>query len=94
MRTTKPFLKTTTALVLMASLALPAAAQSLSGMKQKEIMDGALAGTVDLGFDTSGMTRGQIRSRIVEIASQCRCAIANYRYRAVEHGTRIDEVAQ
>ena len=71
MRTTKPFLKTTTALVLMASLALPAAAQSLSGMKQKEIMDGALAGTVDLGFDTSGMTRGQIRSRIVEIASQC-----------------------
>jgi outer membrane protein OmpA-like peptidoglycan-associated protein len=71
MRTTKPFLKTTTALVLMASLALPAAAQSLSGMKQKEIMDGALAGTVDLGFDTSGMTRGQIRSRIVEVASQC-----------------------
>lgn len=71
MRTTKPFLRTTTALVLMASLALPAAAQSLSGMKQKEIMDGALAGTVDLGFDTSGMTRGQIRSRIVEVASQC-----------------------
>ena len=30
----------------------------------------------------------------VEISPQCRCAVANYRYRAVEHGARIDEVAQ
>ena len=30
----------------------------------------------------------------VEISPQCRCAVANYRYRAVEHGARIDQVAQ
>ena len=67
----KPFLKTTTALVMMASLTLPAVAQGLDGMTPKDIFDGARDGSLDVGFETDGLSRDQVAAELARLQALC-----------------------
>ena len=67
----KPFLKTTTALVMMASLTLPAVAQGLDGMTPDDIFDGARDGSLDVGFETDGLSRDQVAAELARLQALC-----------------------
>ena len=73
MTMTKPFLRTTTALVMMASMTLPAVAQGLDGMTPKDILKGARDGSLDVGFETDGMNRKQRRASLQQQQSPPPC---------------------
>jgi len=77
MTMTKPFLRTTTALVMMASMTLPAVAQGLDGMTPKDILKGARDGSLDVGFETDGMNREQLVAELARLQALCEAGEAS-----------------
>ena len=68
---TKPFLRTTTALVMMASLTLPAVAQGIDGMTPKDILKGARDGSLDMGFETDNLNRKEVVAELKRLQALC-----------------------
>lgn len=68
---TKPLLRTTTALVMMASLTLPAVAQGIDGMTPKEILKGARDGSLDVGFETDNLNRQEVVAELKRLQALC-----------------------
>ncbi|EIE52525.1 OmpA/MotB domain-containing protein [Citreicella sp. 357] len=72
MTLTNPLFSTTTAaLALMAGLATPALAQSPSDTTPRELLDAARKGELDLGFDTTTLSRDELLGEIVRAKAQC-----------------------
>ena len=87
MTMTKPFLRTTTALVMMASMTLPAVAQGLDGMTPKDILKGARDGSLDVGFETDGMNRKQLVAELARLQALCEGGEAS-------EGVNCDRIAE
>ncbi len=67
----KAIFRSSTALVVATGLVSPVAAQSLTDMPPERILEGAIDGTVDLGFDTAGLGRNELLATIPRMQMMC-----------------------